>query len=82
MYCDYAHYPNNVGCVIIRRWLKKLLLNPKWVDSATYPVTPEYLSLLSEVWKEFDKVPYKAHGTGIIITEFRADILQPLGIDN
>lgn len=80
MYCDYAYYPDNAGCVIIREWLKKLLLNPDNVDYPANPVTAEYLSLMKETWNEFDKIPYTAQGTGHIITDFEADILQPLGI--
>jgi hypothetical protein len=82
MYCDYTYYPDNVGCVLIRRWLKKLLLNPDNVDYQANPVTAEYLSLMTEVWYEFDKIPYTANGTGHIITDFEADILQQLGIIN
>lgn len=81
MYCDYAYYPDNVACLKIREWIKKLLLNPNNVDYPASPVTAEYLSLLTETWNEFDEVPYTAHDTGHIITDFEADILQPLGIN-
>lgn len=82
IYCDYAFYPDNVGCFVSRRWLKKLLINPNNIDNGTNPVTKEYLVLLSETWSEFDKIPFTSHGADYIITDFETDILQPLGIDN
>ncbi|MBF4487710.1 hypothetical protein [Flavobacterium sp. CSZ] len=80
LHCDYASYPDNPACVLIREWLGQLLRNPKGVDAPTDPVTGEYVALLAEAWREFDKVPYTYHGQEFILEEFVTSILDPLGI--
>lgn len=81
LYLEYSYFPNNIACTTAREWLKKLFLNPKGVDFGTPEITPEYLSLLEEVWEEYDRVPFQAHGNGNILEEFEQEILRPLGIN-
>lgn len=81
LYLDYAYYPDNIACSTAREWLTKLFLNPKGVDFGIPEITPEYLSLLTEVWDEYDRIPFTAHGNGYILDEFETNILQPLGIN-
>lgn len=81
LYCNYAYFTDNIACNTAREWLRRLFLNPQNVDFGTSELTPEYLSLLEEVWREFDKIPFTAHGNGSILTEFEINILQPLGVN-
>ena len=81
LYLEYAYFPDNIACSTAREWLKKLFLNPKGVDFGTPEITPEYLSLLEEVWEEYDRIPFTAHGNGNILEEFEQEILEPLGIN-
>lgn len=81
LYLNYAYFPDNIACSIAREWLTRLFLNPKGVDFGAPEITPEYLSLLSEVWDEYDRIPFTAHGNGHILEEFEVNILQQLGIN-
>ena len=81
VYLDYAYYPNNVACTTARDWLAQLFLNPKGVDFGIPEITPEYLSLFEEVWDEYDRIPFTAHGHGHMLSEFETNILQQLGIN-
>jgi len=80
LYLKYAYHPNNIACITTREWLKKLFLNPNGVDFGLPEITPEYLSLLEEVWVEYDRIQYTAHGKGYILDDFENDILQRMGI--
>jgi hypothetical protein len=79
-YLGYAHLPHNIASITAREWLKKLFLNPKGVDCGVPEITSEYLSLIKEVWEEYDKIPFTAHGNRRILDDFENDILQVLGI--
>lgn len=81
VYLDYAYYPDNIACTTAREWLTKLFLNPKGVDFGIPEITPEYLSIMTEVWDEYDRIPFTAHGNGGILEEFEMNILQQLGIE-
>ena len=81
LYLEYAYFPDNIASTTAREWLKKLFLNPKGVDFGVPEITPEYLSLLEEVWEEYDRIPFTAHGNGNILDDFENSILQPLGIN-
>lgn len=80
LYCEYAYFPDNIACTTARNWLVRLFHNPKGVDLGTPDITPEYISLLKEVWGEFDKIPFTAHGNVRILTDFETTVLVPLGI--
>lgn len=80
LYCEYASFPDNIACTTARDLLIRLFHNPKGVDFGTPDITPEYISLLEEVWKDFDRIPYSAHGRNHILTDFENTILVPLGI--
>lgn len=81
LYCNYAYEPDNVACTTARTWFLKLFHNPKGVDTGTPKITGEYLSILKETWEKFDDVPFTHHGQGHILTEFRDNVLVPLGIN-
>lgn len=78
LYLEYDYFPDNIACNTAKDFLKDLFLNPKGVDCGLPEITPEYLSLLEEVWDEYDRIPFTAHGNGYILDDFENDILQSL----
>ena len=82
LYCDYAYHPDNIACTTAREWLKKLFLSPKGVDFGPPEFTNEYRSIMTEVWDDFDRVPFTAHGHDNILEDFETNILLQLGIAN
>ena len=78
LYLEYYYFPENIAFNTAREFLKDLFLNPKGVDFGLPEITPEYLSLLEEVWNEYDRIPFTAHGKGYILDDFENDILQLL----
>jgi hypothetical protein len=81
LYFSLSKYPDNVGATTSREYLEKLFNNPKGVDFGTPETTDNYLMMLREAWKKFDKVPYQFLGNGGKVEKFETNILNPLGIN-
>lgn len=79
-YCKYAYFPENVACTTAREWLKKMFANPKHIDLGFGEAPFEYLTVLEDVWREFDRPKFTAGGHGSILNEFEDEILLPHGI--
>ncbi|WP_140160491.1 hypothetical protein [Algoriphagus antarcticus] len=79
-YCDYSLNDTNPACLEAVRVLNQFFLNPKEVDSETLLITPEYCSLLEDVWDSFDKDPFTFHGHNSVLEKFEQEVLIPLGI--
>ena len=80
LYCEYYYKSDNIACTTAREWLAKLFHSPKGVDFGPREFTDEYRIIIAEVWDDFDRVPFEAHGHNYILEDFEANILLPLGI--
>ena len=80
MYFKLSKYHNNNTAKTIRERLEKLFLNPEWIDIEKPSTSKEYLAVLKDAWKGFDKFNYQVNGGNGSTEQFETNVLIPLGI--
>lgn len=81
MYCNFAFHHDNPARITARQYLLRLFLNPKWVDHGPNERSDEYVQLMSDVWDDFDRPSFTAHGHHWVLDEFEQNVLKPIGIN-
>lgn len=79
LWFKYSEVEETEATSLTTEWITKMFQSPKWVDQGEIFVSNNFVNLMKEAWRQFDKIPYK-HGQNYLIDQFRSEVLIPIGI--